>query len=237
MPERPRKLAFDRPLRDRTRVPDAQLVVFSVTMAALATIIALPFAVLIAWALSRRRFPGRSAIETGLSLPLVLPPTATGLVLLELFRRDGLLGSVLARLGFDVAFTWRGVLLAGAVMGFPLIVRSARSAFDAVDPRLLAMARSLGEPPVRGLFRVALPIAWRGISAGALLGFARALGEFGATILIAGNIPGRTQTLSLAIFERVQAGQDRSAWGLVAITVLMAFGAIWLTERLAEKRA
>ena len=145
-----------------------------------------------------------SALETLLSLPLVLPPTAVGLVLLELLGRNRPLGGWLAAQGIEVVFTWKAVVLATAVMSFPLLVRSARTAFEEVDPQLVGLARTLGCGPLAAFFRVTLPLAWRGVLAGAVLAFSRALGEFGATIMVAGNIPGRTQTLALAIFHDVQ---------------------------------
>jgi len=140
------------------------------------------------------------------------------------------------RLGIDIAFTWRGVVLASAVVAFPLLVRSARSAFEEVDPRLPAVARTLGRGPVRAFFEVELPLAWRGVLAGTVLAFARALGEFGATILVAGNIPGRTQTLALALYQHVQVGRDREALKLAAISALLAAAALVLAEMVVHRR-
>jgi molybdate transport system permease protein len=191
----------------------------------------------VAWALSRPWLRFRALVETLVSLPLVLPPTAVGLGLLMLFGRSGPLGRPLyEHLGVEVAFTWRAVVLASAVVAFPLFVRSARSAFEEVDPRLPAVARTLGRGPFRAFFQVELPLAWRGVAAGAVLAFARALGEFGATILVAGNIPGRTQTLALALFQRVQVGRDREALGLAVLSVLLAGGALVLSEALVRRR-
>ncbi|HXO19780.1 MAG TPA: molybdate ABC transporter permease subunit [Thermoanaerobaculia bacterium] len=190
-----------------------------------------------AWALSRPGFRLRALAETVVSLPLVLPPTAVGLGLLLLFGRNGPLGRPLyERLGIEVAFTWRGVVLASAVVAFPLLVRSARSAFEEVDPRLPAVARTLGRGPWLAFLEVELPLAWRGIVSGAVLAFARALGEFGATILVAGNIPGRTQTLALALFQRVQVGRDREAMMLAAVSVVLAALALALSEALVRRR-
>jgi molybdate transport system permease protein len=141
-------------------------------------------------------------------------------------------------LGFDLdlLFTWKGAVLAAAVMSLPLVVRTARVAFEGVDPRLEAMARTLGLGPSRTFFEVTLPLASRGLAAAALLGFARALGEFGATIIVAGNIPGRTQTLALAIFSDLQVGRDDEAMLLVGVTVVLAFVALWTTEALLRQR-
>jgi molybdate transport system permease protein len=166
----------------------------------------------------------------------VLPPTAVGLALLLLLGRDGLLGGPLHRgLGIEVAFTWKAVVVASGVVAFPLLVRSVRSALEEVDPRLLGVARTLGRGPAGAFFAVHLPLAWRGVLAGTVLAFARALGEFGATVLVAGNIPGRTQTLALAIFQRVQVGRDREAVVLAGVSALLAFAAMvtveWLTRR------
>jgi molybdate transport system permease protein len=212
------------------------LVGFTVTVAAVATLVILPPGVAVAYALSRWRGPGRGVVDTVLALPLVLPPTAVGLVLLELLGREGPLGRVLDAMGVEVVFTPGAVVLASAVMAFPLLVRSARSGFEEVDPRLVAVARTLGDSRARAFFRVTLPLAWRGVVVGALLAFSRALGEFGATVLVAGNIPGRTQTLSLAIFQYTQLGQDAEALRLAGIAALLAFVAVYATEGLTRWR-
>lgn len=216
---------------------DASILLLTLRVAAVSTLVILPVGVAAAWLLARRRGAGRTVAETVLSLPLVLPPTAVGLLLLEGLRRSGPLGRILDRAGVEVLFTWKAVALATAVMSFPLLVRPVRAAFEEIDPRLLAMARSLGSSPLSTFRRVALPLAWRGILAGGLLAFSRALGEFGATILIAGNIPGRTQTLALAIFQRTQSGQDRGALRLVAVTVALAFATVWTTEVVARSKS
>ncbi len=191
----------------------------------------------VAWLLSRPWVRFRALLETVVSLPLVLPPTAVGLGLLLLFGRSGPLGRPLYdHFGIEIAFTWKAVVLASAVVAFPLFVRSARSAFEEVDPRLPGVARTLGRGRFRAFFEVELPLAWRGVAAGAVLAFARALGEFGATILVAGNIPGQTQTLALALFQHVQVGRDREALGLAVISVLLAAGALILSEALVRRR-
>ena len=214
----------------------AGLVLFSVGVAAVATLLILVPGVAAAYALARWEGPGKGLVETVLSLPMVLPPTAVGLVLLELLARNGPVGRVLDAVGVEVVFTPKAVVLASAVMAFPLLVRSARSGFEEVDPRLVAVARTLGDSRWRAFFRVTLPLAWRGVVVGALLAFSRALGEFGATVLVAGNIPGRTQTLSLAIFHRTQLGQDAEALWLAGVAALLAFGAVYATEVVTRRR-
>lgn len=191
---------------------------------------------MVALGLARYRGPGKGALETLCSLPLILPPTAVGLLFLELLSRRAPFGHWLAARGVEVVFTWKAVLLATAVMSFPLLVRSARTAFEEVDPRLVGIARTLGHGPSAAFFRVTLPIAWRGVLAGTALAFARGLGEFGATVMIAGNIPGKTQTLALAIFHDSQTGKDDRALVLAGVTVVTAFAALWLTEWISRKR-
>ncbi len=216
---------------------DFSILLLTLRVAAISTAVILPLGVAAGWALSRRRGAGKQIAETLLALPLVLPPTAVGLLLLEMLRRSGPLGRLLDRAGVEVLFTWKAVALATAVMSFPLLVRPVRTAFAEVDPRLLGVARSLGHGPFSVFRRVALPLAWRGILAGTVLAFSRALGEFGATILVAGNIPGRTQTLALAIFHRTQIGQDGAALRLVGVVVALAFLAILATEALERRRS
>ncbi|NOJ78130.1 molybdate ABC transporter permease subunit [Myxococcus xanthus] len=214
----------------------AALVSFTIWVATLATLLILPPGLAVAYALARWEGPGKGVVETVLTLPLVLPPTAVGLVLLELLGRNGPLGRVLDAWGMEVVFTPKAVVLASAVMAFPLLVRSARSGFEEVDPRLVAVARTLGDSRTRAFFRVTLPLAWRGVLVGALLAFSRALGEFGATVLVAGNIPGRTQTLSLAIFQRTQLGRDAEALRLAGVAALLAFVAVFATEAVTRRR-
>lgn len=204
----------------------------SLGIAFLATLAILPPGLLLGRLLTRRRFAGKSLVETFLYLPLVLPPTAVGYLLLTLLARDGPLGVRALGVDLDLLFTWKGATLAAAVMALPLVVRAARSAFEEIDPRLEGMARTLGMGPARTFFTVSLPLARRGLAAAALLGFARSLGEFGATVIVAGSIPGRTQTLALAIFAQLQTGHERQALVLVWITVILAFVALWSVERL-----
>ena len=205
-----------------------QITAFTLGVATLSTALILPPGVALAWLLARRKWPGKSLVETLVALPLVIPPVATGLILLKLFGRRGPLGAFLEnRLGIEVVFTWAGVVLATAVMSFPLLVRAARVAFEGVDPHLEEVARTSGAGRWRTWWRITLPLARRGLVAGALLAFARALGEFGATIMVAGYIPGETATLSLSIYHLVQLGRDSEALGLLGISVAIAFAAVW----------
>jgi molybdate transport system permease protein len=214
-----------------------QVVAFTLRVAGLAILLILPPGLAAAWLLARFRWTGKPLVETLIALPLVMPPVATGLLLLKLLGRRGPLGGLLHdRLGLDVVFTWRAVVVAMAVMSFPLLVRGARVAFEGVDPRLEQIARTLGASDLRVFFSITLPLARNGILGGTLLAFARALGEFGATILVAGNIPGRTATLSLSIYQLVQLGKDGDAFRLLAVAVIIAFAAVWASERFMARR-
>ena len=213
------------------------LVILATTLkvAGVATLIIAPIGIALGFLLARASFVGKSIVETVVALPLVLPPTAIGYLILTLLSRNGLLGP--ATLGFDpdLLFTWRAAVIASAVVALPLAARTARSAFEEVQPRLELMGRTLGMSPLRAFFLVTLPIAKRGIFASILLAFGRALGEFGATVIVAGNIPGRTQTLALAIFSEIQLGNTNRALQLVMITVVVAFVLIWWMERLLRR--
>jgi len=209
---------------------DWQIVGFTAWVAALSTVAILPFGLALAWALARGDWPGKTLVETLVTLPLVMPPVATGLILLKAFGRRGAGEWIESRLGFEIVFTWRAVLLALCVMSLPLLVRSARQAFEAVDPRLEQIARTLGAGGWRVFFTITAPLALRGIIGGLLLAFARALGEFGATIIVAGNIPGKTQTLALAIFQNIELGDDERALHLLGVSVVLAFLAVWSSE-------
>lgn len=214
-----------------------QIVGFTLGAAVLATVIAAPFALALAWLLARFDWRGKSVVETLVVLPLVVPPVATGLILLKLLGRRGPLGGVLHRaFDLEIAFTWKAVVIAMAVMAFPLFVRAARIAFEQVPRRLEDVARTLGAPPRRVFLSVTLPLALPGVLGGALLAFARALGEFGATIMVAGSIPGETRTMAVAIFNHVQLGQDDEAMLLLLISVAIAFGAVIASEWLLRKR-
>lgn len=203
-------------------------------VAAWATGINLVLGVAAGWLLARKRFVGRELADAVLTLPFVLPPTVLGYYLLVLIGKRGWLGSWLHEsFGINLIFTWQGAVIAATVVSFPLVLKSARAAFEATDPQLERAARVLGLTEWAVFFRVTLPMAWPGILAGTLLVFARSLGEFGATLMVAGSIPGRTQTLSIAVYEAVQAGQDDSANFLVAVTSITCICVLLAAGRLA----
>jgi molybdate transport system permease protein len=206
------------------------IITTTLVVASMATLVVAPIGVALGWLLARKSFRGKALVETLVALPLVLPPTAIGYVLLTAFARNGWLGE--ENLGFDpgVLFHRTGAVLAAAVIALPLVSRTARSAFESINPRLEWMARSCGLSPARVFLRVSLPLAAPGVLAACLLGFGRALGEFGATVIVAGNIPGQTQTLSLAIFQEIQLGNNDKAMHLVLIMVLLAFVTVWFVE-------
>ena len=211
-----------------------QVTAFSLAMAAVATVVMLPPGVALAWVLARRSFPGQQLVETLIFLPLVLPPVATGLILLRLLGRRGPVGQLLDAAGIEIIFTWRAVVVAMAVMGLPLLTRAARSGFEQVDSRYEQIAGTLGASPVRVFFTISLPLARRGVLAGAVLGFSRALGEFGATIMIAGALPG-TRTLSIAIYSYTQTGQEAAALTLLVVAMTVAFVAVFVSNRLSAR--
>ena len=187
--------------------------------------------------LARKRFIGRELLDSILTLPMVLPPTVLGYYLLVVVGKRGWLGAWLyEHFGIQLIFTWQGAVIAATIVAFPLVLKSARAAFENVDPQLENAARVLGLGEAALFFRVTLPMAWRGILAGVLLAFARALGEFGATLMVAGSIPGRTQTLSVAVYEAVQAGQDSTANFLVLITSITCIAVLLSAGRLAPAR-
>ena len=206
---------------------------FTLLMAALATLVMLPPGMALAWVLARYEFRGRSVLETLVSLPIVVPPVATGIILLKLLGRRGPIGQLLEPLGVEIVFTWRAVVVAMAVMGLPLFVRAARAAFEQVDRRYEAIAGTLGAPPWRVFLTVSLPLARRGLLAGLVLGFSRAVGEFGATIMLAGSLPG-TRTLSVAIYRHAELGSDTAAMTLIAGSVAIAFAAVYAANRFAR---
>ena len=214
---------------------DAQAVVLSLRVAATATAVGLPIALILAYLLARGRFVGRHVLDAVINLPLVLPPVATGFALLVLFGRDGLLGAPLARIGIVLAFHWTGAALAGGVMALPLMVRPIRQAFEAIDPDLDEAARSLGAGAADRFFRITLPLSAPGLAAGTLLGFARALGEFGATITFAAAIPGETLTLPADIYQAAQTpGEEPHTLVLCVIAAVIALGAALASEALAR---
>ncbi len=209
----------------------------SLKVALWATAIDLVAGVAVGYALARTRFPGRELVDSVLLLPMVLPPTVLGYYLLVVIGRRGWLGHWLeSQFGIHLIFTWQGAVIAAAVVAFPFVCKSARAAFEDVDPSYEQAARVLGLAAGAVFFRVTLPLAWRGILAGVLLAFARALGEFGATLMVAGSIPGKTQTLSIAVYEAVQAGQDDLANTLVLITSITCVAVLVAAGRLAPAR-
>lgn len=209
----------------------------SLKVAGWATLINLVLGVGLGALLARRRFPGRELLDTVLTLPMVLPPTVLGYYLLVLIGRNGPLGGWLqATFGVNLVFTWQAAVIAAAIASLPLVFKPARAAFEGVDRQLEQAARTLGLTEAAVFFRVTLPLAWRGILAGVLLAFARAMGEFGATLMVAGSIPGRTQTLSIAIYEAVQSGQDGRANALVILTSVVCIGVLLLASRLVGGR-
>jgi molybdate transport system permease protein len=212
------------------------ITVFTMVAALAATAVMLVPGVAVAWLLARRDFPGKALVETAVSLPLVMPPVATGLILLWAFGRRGPLGALLARVGIEVVFTPAAVVIAMAVMGIPLLVRTARGGFEQVTLRYEQIAETLGASPWRVFRTITLPLASRNIVAGAMLGFSRALGEFGATIVVAGSIPGRTRTLAVGIYTFTETGQGGQAATLLAVSVAVSFVAVMLSNRLARVR-
>ncbi|MDP4896645.1 MAG: molybdate ABC transporter permease subunit [Akkermansiaceae bacterium] len=215
---------------------DWQMLALTFGLASLAVLLALPFATALAWLLARKEWPGKTLAETLAMLPMVMPPVATGLILLKLFGKTGAIGLWLSSFGIQIIFTWKAVVLALAVMAFPLLVRTLRTAFEDVPAHLEAAALSLGGGRFNVFRKITLPLAKRGIIAGILLAFARAIGEFGATIMVAGFIPGITETLSLSIYRSVQTGDDSRALTLVAISALIAFAAVFISSKISPRR-
>lgn len=211
-----------------------EIATFTLMTAVCATALMLPPGIALGWWLARRTFPGKTLVETLVSLPLVMPPVATGLLLLWLVGRRGPVGRLLERAGIEVVFTWKAVVLAMAVMGFPLVVRTVRAGFEQVSARYERIAETLGAAPMRVFFTISLPLARRSVLAGATLGFSRALGEFGATMMVAGSIPGGTRTLPVAIYGYVETGQDGRAFVLLAVSVVIAAASVWAANRLAH---
>ncbi|MEP6964813.1 MAG: molybdate ABC transporter permease subunit [Polaromonas sp.] len=209
----------------------------SLKVAGWATALNLVLGIGVGYALARLRFVGRDLLDTLLTLPMVMPPTVLGYYLLVLMGRRSWLGAWLHdHLGINLIFTWQGAVIASSIVAFPLVFKPARAAFEAVDGQLEQAARVLGVSEAAIFFRVTLPLAWRGILAGVLLAFARALGEFGATLMVAGSIPGKTQTLSIAVYEAVQAGQDDLANMLVLVTSAVCVAVLLAAGRLAPGR-
>jgi molybdate transport system permease protein len=206
-------------------------------VASWATAINLLLGVGVGYAMAHWRFPGRDLVDAVLTLPMVMPPTVLGYYLLVLIGSKGPIGAwLLQHFGIRLVFTWQAAVIAATVVAFPLVFKAARAAFEVVEPQLEDAARTLGIGEWGVFFRVSLPLAWRGILAGLLLSFARAMGEFGATLMVAGSIAGKTQTLSIAVYEAVQAGQDDTANFLVAITSITCIAVLLGAGRLAPGR-
>ena len=209
----------------------------SLKVAALATVLAGAAGVALGWVVARTRLPGRGLLEALCMLPLVLPPTVIGYGLLVLMGRRGVLGAWLREhFDYSIVFHWHGAVAASAVVALPLVLKSASSAFGEVDRTLEAAARTLRQGPALVFWRVTLPLAWPGILAGMLLAYARAMGEFGASLMVAGSIPGQTQTVSMAIYDAVQAGHDEAAQLLVVLTSLVAMAVLLASGRLLGRR-
>lgn len=206
----------------------------SLRVASLATLFSFVAATLMAWLLARKRGPLPALLDALCTLPLVLPPTVLGYYLILLVGRRGVFGHWLADMGINLIFSWQGAVVAATVVVFPLIYKSARAALEQVDPHLENAARTLGSSEWRVFVSVSLPLAWRGIFAGLMLAFARGMGEFGATLMIAGNIPGKTQTLALAIYDAFQAGNDVQAVWLVIITSAVCVSLLMAAELLLK---
>ena len=211
-----------------------QITWLTVSMALVATLVVLPPGVLLARVLARRQFAGKTFVETVVSLPLVMPPVATGVILLYLVGSRSPIGRALASIGIEVLFTRKAVVMAMAVMSLPLVVRTARAGFEQVSTRYEDIAATLGAGPARIFLTISLPLAWPGVLGGAVLGFSRAVGEFGATVMVAGALPGSTRTLATAIYTFTETGQDREAAVLLAVSVTIAFVALWIANRIGR---
>lgn len=209
----------------------------SIEVATAAVLGSLPIAILVAWVLARKEFPGKSILDGIVHLPLILPPVVVGYLLLVTLGRNGVIGAFLFDIfGITLAFTWKGAAVAAAVVAFPLIVRSIRLSLEAVDGGLEQAARTLGASPLRVFATVTLPLASPGILTGAILGFARSLGEFGATITFVSNIPGETRTLPIALYTLTQVpGGETGALRLVVISIVVALAALILSEVIARR--
>ena len=206
----------------------------SLRVAGTATLVSFVAATLMAWLLARKKGPMPALLDALCTLPLVLPPTVLGYYLILLVGRRGLMGHWLAEMGITLIFSWKGAVVAATVVVFPLIYKSARAALEQVDSHLEDAARTLGASEWRVFVSVSLPLAWKGIFAGLMLAFARGMGEFGATLMIAGNIPGKTQTLALAIYDAFQAGNDAQATWLVIVTSLACVSMLMAVELLLK---
>jgi len=210
-----------------------QAVFLSIQVAAASLLVSFPIAVLVAACLSKSRGVARFLLDTVVNLPLVLPPVVTGYLLLLLLGKNGLLGGILFRtVGLEFVFDFKGAVLAAAIVSFPLMVRAIRLSFDAVNPALVAAAKTLGASPLKTFWTVKLPLSAGGLAAGAMLAFARSLGEFGATVMVAGSIAGQTKTIPLFIYEQVQTpGGTAACWPVVAFSILIAMVALFFASK------
>ncbi|OHC76975.1 MAG: molybdenum ABC transporter permease subunit [Rhodoferax sp. RIFCSPLOWO2_12_FULL_60_11] len=222
---------------DSLRNFDGSPLILSLQVASVATLLALVVGIALGWLFARRRFPGSTVLEAACMLPLVLPPTVIGYGILVLAGRRSTLGSWLREhFDYTIIFSWHGAVVASAVVALPLVLKSASAAFAGVDRTLEAAACTLRQSPWSVFMRVTLPLAWRGILAGTLLAFARAMGEFGASLMVAGSIPHQTQTLSMAIYDAVQAGQDDAALLLVLVTSVISIAVLVASSRFLSLR-
>ncbi|AAP96573.1 molybdenum ABC transporter, permease protein [[Haemophilus] ducreyi 35000HP] len=213
-------------------------IILSLKVASIAVLFSLPFAIAIAWLLSRKDFYGKNILNGIIHLPLVLPPVVIGYLLLILMAKKGIIGQVLWQwFGFSFSFSWRGAVLASMVMAFPLMVRSIRLTIDNIDPKLEQAARTLGASPLKVFWTITLPLSWSGIIAGAVLGFARSLGEFGATITFVSNIPNQTQTIPAALFTFIEIpNNELAATRLCMVAIAISLFALFTSEWLAQKQ-
>ncbi len=224
---------IDMPTSQEVMVP----LLLTLKVAGWATFLATILGIAIAFAVARLRFPGREVLDAMMTLPMVMPPTVLGYYILVLVGRRGPIGAWLeSNFGISLIFTWQGAVIAAAVVAFPLVYKAARAAFEGVERQYEQAARVLGKSEFEVFLRVTLPLAWRGILAGAMLAFARAMGEFGATLMVAGSLPGRTQTLSIAVYEAVQAGKDDVANFLVIVTSIVCISILLASGRLLQPR-
>ena len=206
-------------------------------VAVLATALAGLVGIALGWWMARKRFPGHALTDSFLMLPMVLPPTVLGYYLIVVVGRNGVLGRYLDQwFGINLMFTWQGAVLAASIVSFPLIYKAARAAFEDADPRMALAARTLGAGELEIFLRISLPLAGRGVAAGLMLAFARAMGEFGATLMIAGNLPGRTQTLSVAVYSAVQAGDDPLALRLTLLISAVCIVLLVIASRLLQPK-
>ena len=218
--------------------PELNAIYLSLKVATIAILFALPVAIFIAWILSRKQFWGKQLLNGIVHLPLVLPPVVIGYLLLIVMAKRGAIGQYLWEwFGFSFSFSWRGAVLASAVMAFPLMVRSIKQAFDAIDPKVEQAARTLGASPLKVFFTLNLPLSFSGVIAGAVLGFARSLGEFGATITFVSNIPNQTQTIPAALFTFIETPNgELAAARLCAVAIVISLIALSASEWLAERQ-